>query len=161
VSSIIFGTISIILLRSYKYEIFALYTENRSIIGTLESTWNAFLLFLLLIQFQFVAAGALQGIGDQFFGSVATFVGYWLIAVPVGAYLVFGTKLGVEGIWIGSIAASVFLVVVFTAKFLMTDWKKVIEASVKRQEIERIAYLKDMKRSLESSNNRDEDFAEY
>jgi hypothetical protein len=43
----------------------------------------------------------------------------------------------------------------------MTDWKKVIEASVKRQEIERIAYLKDMKHSLKLSNNRDEDFAEY
>jgi hypothetical protein len=30
----------------------------------------------------------------------------------------------------------------------MTDWKKVIETALKRQDIERLAYLKDMKRTL-------------
>ena len=136
------------LLHRYQYAIFALYTTSQPIVTTLEGTWNVFLLYLFLTQFQFVAAGALQGIGEQFFGSVATFVGYWFIAIPVAAYLVFGVGLGVKGLWMGAATAAVFLVVVFTSKFLLTDWKHVIQAAVTRQENERLAYLKDMEPTL-------------
>lgn len=90
-----------------------------------------------------------------------TFIGYWLIALPLAAFFVFKLDLGVKGLWMGSAAASIFLCVVFTAKFFSTDWKKVIEAAVKRQETERLAYLKDMEQSEKLRTSREDDVTEY
>lgn len=58
-SSILFGALSILLLHRYQYAIFSLYTTDPTIVAALEETWHVFLFYLLLIQFQFVAAGAL------------------------------------------------------------------------------------------------------
>lgn len=50
---------------------------------------------------QAVASGALRGLGDTKVPLRLTLVGYWLIAVPVGAWLCFRTPLSGTGLWVG------------------------------------------------------------
>lgn len=50
---------------------------------------------------QAVASGALRGLGDTRVPLLMTLAGYWLVAVPTGAWLCFGLGLGARGLWIG------------------------------------------------------------
>jgi multidrug resistance protein, MATE family len=58
-------------------------------------------LFQLSDGIQVVALGCLRGIQDVKIPSYITFVAYWLIAIPLGAYLCIYQKMGAYGVWIG------------------------------------------------------------
>lgn len=62
---------------------------------------------------QAVGAGVLRGAGDTTAPLVVMLTGYWLIGVPVSAYLGFRTSLGAAGLWWGFVislaAVAVFL----------------------------------------------------
>lgn len=50
---------------------------------------------------QCVAIGALRGLGDVTFPSIATFIIYWGVCVPTSYYLAFVQNKGVQGLWWG------------------------------------------------------------
>jgi MATE family multidrug resistance protein len=50
---------------------------------------------------QVTAISALRGLADVRRPAFIAVVSYWVVAVPLGAALTFGTKLGAMGIWIG------------------------------------------------------------
>jgi multidrug resistance protein, MATE family len=50
---------------------------------------------------QVVAGGVLRGLGDTRAPMVANFLGYWVVAIPLSAYLGFYLKLGPAGLWWG------------------------------------------------------------
>ena len=50
---------------------------------------------------QVVAAGALRGAADTRFPAMIALVGFWLLGLPLGAYLAFRTDLGPRGLWWG------------------------------------------------------------
>jgi MATE family multidrug resistance protein len=50
---------------------------------------------------QVVGLGALRGIGDVRKPTIIALLAYWLIGLPVGYFLAFNCKIGVEGIWYG------------------------------------------------------------
>lgn len=50
---------------------------------------------------QVTAISALRGLADVRMPALIAVVSYWVVAVPLGAALTFGTKLGAMGIWIG------------------------------------------------------------
>jgi multidrug resistance protein, MATE family len=50
---------------------------------------------------QVTAISALRGLADVRMPAFIAVVSYWVVAVPLGAALTFGTKLGALGIWIG------------------------------------------------------------
>jgi MATE family multidrug resistance protein len=50
---------------------------------------------------QVVAGGVLRGLGDTRAPMVANFLGYWVVAVPLSAYLGFYLDLGPAGLWWG------------------------------------------------------------
>ena len=50
---------------------------------------------------QVVAAGILRGLGDTRVPMLVNLLGYWLIGIPVSAYLGFGAGLGPVGLWWG------------------------------------------------------------
>jgi MATE family multidrug resistance protein len=53
---------------------------------------------------QAVAAGVLRGIGDTRVPMAAALVGFWLVGVPVSAWLGFRTSAGAAGLWWGFVA---------------------------------------------------------
>ncbi|MFA6597194.1 MAG: MATE family efflux transporter [Ignavibacteriaceae bacterium] len=50
---------------------------------------------------QCVGLGILRGISDVTFPTAVTFIAYWLVGIPLGAWLAFYAGLTVQGIWIG------------------------------------------------------------
>jgi multidrug resistance protein, MATE family len=50
---------------------------------------------------QVVAGGVLRGLGDTRAPMIANFLGYWVVAIPLSAYLGFYLRLGPAGLWWG------------------------------------------------------------
>ena len=50
---------------------------------------------------QVTAIGALRGSGDTRWAMLSNIVGWWMIGLPIGAYLCFGRGWGAAGIWTG------------------------------------------------------------
>lgn len=50
---------------------------------------------------QTVATGALRGLGDTRTPMLCNLAGHWLVGLPVGYWLCFGTDWGVAGLWVG------------------------------------------------------------
>jgi len=50
---------------------------------------------------QCVGLGILRGISDVKFPTAVTFIAYWIVGIPFGAFLAFQKNLNVQGIWIG------------------------------------------------------------
>jgi MATE family multidrug resistance protein len=65
-------------------------------------------LFQLFDSLQVAAAAMLRGLEDARVPALMGFVSYWVVALPVGAGLAFGCKLGPIGIWWG-LAAGLFV----------------------------------------------------
>ncbi len=50
---------------------------------------------------QIISAGALRGLNDVRLPAVIAFVAYWVISLPIGAWLAFGLGMGAAGMWWG------------------------------------------------------------
>ncbi|XP_077338389.1 multidrug and toxin extrusion protein 2-like [Lithobates pipiens] len=71
--------------------------------------------------------GVLKGIGKQKIGAVATFIGYYLIGLPVGLTLMFPVKLGVIGLWSGFILPMLLQNLIYIPYIFRMNWHKVCE----------------------------------
>ena len=67
---------------------------------------------------QVVAMGSLRGLPDTRVPMLLAMLAYWLLGVPLGAWLAFGRGLGVQGIWMGLMAGLTVAAVLLTARFL-------------------------------------------
>jgi MATE family multidrug resistance protein len=81
-------------------------------------------LLMLAAPFQFadgtqvVAMGSLRGLQDTRVPMLLAMLAYWLLGVPLGAWLAFGYGLGVPGIWIGLMAGLTLAAVLLITRFL-------------------------------------------
>jgi MATE family multidrug resistance protein len=69
-------------------------------------------LFQIFDGIQATGIGVLRGLTDVKIPTIITFIAYWIIGIPLGYFLCFIMKLGVQGIWIGlliGLATSAFL----------------------------------------------------
>jgi MATE family, multidrug efflux pump len=65
--------------------------------------------FQLFDGLQVVATGALRGAGNTRTPFLANLVGYWVIGLPLGAWLCFSLKMGAVGMWVGLCVALVLI----------------------------------------------------
>ena len=72
---------------------------------------------------------------------MVTLMGYWVIAIPVSATLVFGYGFGIPGLWIGPLIASIFLTSAYLFKIWQMDWDQIIIDVAGRHEKEKQDYL--------------------
>lgn len=91
--------------------------ENRAVL--LLAT--QFLLFAAIFQIadgaQAVAAGMLRGLYDTRTPMFLALVGYWLLGVPIGAFLAFGVQLQGVGIWLGFITGLTVVAILLTLRW--------------------------------------------
>lgn len=77
------------------------------------------------------AGGALRGLGKQHIGAAANLCSYYVVALPLGAWLAFsGWEL--SGLWMGQLVGMFLAATVEAAFLLRIDWRHEIELAFER-----------------------------
>ena len=109
---------SIVLLVFPRY-IARIYTTDESVIRAAVTVLAAGAAFHLLDGIQTVSTGALRGTGDTRTPMLCHFSAYWLIGLPLGAWLCFHRHWGTLGLWVG-LSFSLILIGIL----LLTFWRR-------------------------------------
>jgi MATE family multidrug resistance protein len=112
------GTMTILFLAAPKY-ITRIYTPDPAVVGAASTLLFVGGFFQLFDGMQTVATGALRGAGDTRTPMTCHLVFYWLVGLPLGAYLCFPLGWGAPGLWIG---LSVALILIGCA--LLYFWRR-------------------------------------
>jgi MATE family multidrug resistance protein len=94
------AAMSVVLLVFPRY-IARFYTADQTVIRSASTLLIAGAAFQLFDGLQTVATGALRGTGDTRTPMLCHFTAYWLIGLPLGAYLCFHRHWGALGLWVG------------------------------------------------------------
>jgi MATE family multidrug resistance protein len=102
-----------------------MYTPEETIIRSTFSLLAAGAAFQLFDGLQTVATGALRGAGDTRTPMFCHFTAYWIIGLPLGAWLCFRRHWGALGLWSGLSFALILIGVV-----LLFVWRRKVESLV-------------------------------
>lgn len=104
-----------ILLAIGNYWIPSFYIEHPNVLSMAGKMLIVAAIFQISDGIQAVLIGLLRGLEDVLWPTVFTLIAYWIIAIPLGAYLGFYTNLTYLGVWIGlliGLTLSAFLMIV-------------------------------------------------
>jgi MATE family multidrug resistance protein len=99
-----------------------MYTPDEKVIGATVGLLAAGAAFQLFDGLQTVATGALRGAGDTRTPMLCHFLAYWMIGLPLGAWLCFSRGWGAIGLWIGLSLALILIGIV-----LLLVWRRTVE----------------------------------
>src|SRR6266849_2608981 len=124
-STIFFGalfmTLAGIALLLFPRAIARLYTPDAAIIRSTVLLLAAGAAFQLFDGIQTVATGALRGAGDTRTPMLCHFTAYWIIGLPLGAWLCFRKNMGAFGLWAGLSLALILIGIV-----LLFAWRRTV-----------------------------------
>jgi MATE family multidrug resistance protein len=101
------------------------YTPDAAIIQSTVGLLAAGAAFQLFDGIQTVATGALRGVGDTRTPMLCHFAAYWLLGLPLGAYLCFRVGWGAFGLWAGLSLALILIGIV-----LLLVWQRRVRQMV-------------------------------
>lgn len=96
------------------------YTHDAAVLALAISLLPLAAAFQLCDALQVVGLGVLRGLGDTRFPALASLLGFWVLGLPIGAWLAFGSGLGARGIWIGLVIG---LTIMCSVVLLRIRWK--------------------------------------
>jgi MATE family multidrug resistance protein len=99
-----------------------MYTPDESVIRSTSLLLVAGAAFQLFDGIQTVATGALRGAGDTRTPMLCHFTAYWVIGMPLGAWLCFRRNWGAFGIWSGLSLALILIGIV-----LLIVWRRTVD----------------------------------
>jgi MATE family multidrug resistance protein len=114
-----FMTLAGIILLVFPRWIALMYTPDETLIRSTSFLLAAGAAFQLFDGIQTVATGALRGVGDTRTPMFCHFTGYWVIGLPLGAWLCFRKGWGAFGIWSGLSLALILIGIV-----LLVVWRR-------------------------------------
>ena len=98
-------SLAALLLLSFPHAIARLFTPEAAIIAAAVPLLRVAAFFQLFDGLQITATGALRGAGDTRTPMLCHLAGYWILGLPLGAFLCFRESLGAVGLWMGLSAA--------------------------------------------------------
>jgi MATE family multidrug resistance protein len=107
-----------------------IYTPETEVIKAGATLLLVAAVFQLFDGLQVVATGALRGAGNTRIPMLANLVGYWVIGLPLGAFLCFQLKMGAVGMWLG-----LCLALILIGSALLGVWQWVIKNLVVPQTV--------------------------
>ena len=100
-----------------------LFTDDEAVIALVAELVFIAALFQISDGMQAACAGVMRGMGRQRLVAGLNLVGFWVIGLPLGALLTFGsTHIGVAGLWWGLAAGLTVVAACGVAVLLRTDW---------------------------------------
>jgi multidrug resistance protein, MATE family len=100
-----------------------LFTPDAAIIAAAAPLLRVAAFFQLFDGLQVTATGALRGAGDTRTPMLCHFAGYWILGLPLGAFLCFRESLGAVGLWMGLSAGLIVIGVI-----LLWFWRRTARA---------------------------------
>jgi MATE family multidrug resistance protein len=94
-------SVAALVLLSFPHAIARLFTPQTAIIAAALPLLRVAAFFQLFDGLQITATGALRGAGDTRTPMLCHFAGYWILGLPLGAFLCFREALGAVGLWMG------------------------------------------------------------
>ena len=119
--AVLFMSCSGLTLFFFARQIARMYTPETDVIKAGATLLLVAAVFQLFDGLQVVATGALRGAGNTRIPMLANLVGYWVIGLPLGAFLCFKLKMGAVGMWLG-----LALALVLIGSALLAVWQAVI-----------------------------------
>ena len=116
-----FMTLAGIALLVFPRWIALMYTPDETVIRSTALLLAAGTAFQLFDGIQTVATGALRGVGDTRTPMLCHFTAYWIIGLPLGAWLCFRRGWGAFGIWSGLSLALILIGIV-----LLIVWRRMV-----------------------------------
>ncbi len=110
-----------------------MYTPDQIIIRSTIALLAAGAAFQLFDGIQTVATGALRGAGDTRTPMLCHFTAYWIIGLPLGAWLCFRRGWGALGLWTGLSLALILIGIV-----LLFAWGRAVRRLMRVQDAQRI-----------------------
>lgn len=93
-----------------------LYTPEAEVVALAATLLPLAGTFQLFDGTQVVAFGVLRGAGDVRLPTLANVVGYWILGLPLGAWLAFGAGWGPRGVWVGLVLALAVVATLLTLR---------------------------------------------
>jgi len=114
-------------------QIARVYTPEESVIRAAVTLLAFGAAFQLCDGVQTVATGALRGAGETRMPMLCHLLGYWVIGLPIGAFLCFRMHWGIPGLWSGLSLALILIGVV-----LLVVWKREIHSLQIKPELQQL-----------------------
>jgi MATE family multidrug resistance protein len=118
--STVFMSISAICLFLLGRPIARIYSPEADVVSAGATLLMVAAIFQLFDGLQVVATGALRGAGNTRTPMLANLGGYWIIGLPLGAFLCFRLRMGAPGMWAGLCLALVLIGTLLTAVWSRT-----------------------------------------
>lgn len=115
-------------LYAYGNAIFAFYTHDQEIVEEADASDGGMVLTMLPYSLMMLFLGILRGADLQMWGAVNMFVSFYILGLPLGAYLGFRHGMGLSGIWYGNAAGMAASAVGMLVKVICIEWEKISPA---------------------------------
>ncbi|XP_027127603.1 protein DETOXIFICATION 40-like [Coffea arabica] len=110
------------------------FTEGEVVADAVSDLSPLLALTLVLNGIQPVLSGVAVGCGWQAFVAYVNVGCYYLVGIPLGSLFGFYFQLGAKGLWSGMLGGTVMQTIILLWVTVRTDWKKEVEAALKRLE---------------------------
>lgn len=107
----------------FSHPIARIYTPELAVVRSGAVLLLVAAVFQLFDGLQVVATGALRGAGNTRTPMLANFIGYWIIGLPLGAFLCFKLNYGAVGMWAGLCVALILI-----GSVLVAVWQRTIKS---------------------------------
>lgn len=101
-----------------------LFTNEPAVISACSTVLPLLAVLVFFDGINSVVSGVLRGSGRQMLGAVCNFWGYFIVGLPLCAFLAFKADMGIHGLWWGIIAGACVQAVVLLSMLLRWDWQK-------------------------------------
>lgn len=108
----------------------AVYTDDMAVSAIASGLLLLAAIFQLSDGLQVAGYGALKGLKDTTIPMVVNFVAYWIIGIPVGAYLGLNLQMGPKGLWIGLICGLSTAAVLHNLRFKSKMGKLIAKSAI-------------------------------
>jgi len=112
--------------------VLGLYTDNSEILDQAISGKLGMVLSIVPYAVMMSLLGALRGAGLQTWGAIVLAVSFYIIGLPVSAYLGLHTELALMGIWMGNAIGLMVAALLMGVKILTVNWGKIVEGAAQK-----------------------------
>jgi len=125
-------------LQIFGAELLKLWTKDLSIVAAAQEAQLGIVLSVPPYSVMMCLLGVLRGAGLQLRGAIAVFFSFYMVGLPLGAYLGVHMGVGLMGIWWGNITGLSLSAAILGIQIYFIDWERVVADAQGRAEIREV-----------------------